>query len=181
MNLVKKLLLPLTIIVMLAGCTSEAEKEKNDADIINNKILELEQNTREEVAQILNNIIYETSDISVEIIDEATNKVKERINTYNEQVKSEYKNLKSDAGKKIVDNQIQFFKISEDVFLQILSYLKNYVDTPDVKLDKKASELLESKLADKIEELDKLYDETTTLLKELNKRVHTNSKETETK
>ena len=38
MNLVKKLLLPLTLIVIFAGCSSQAEKEKNDAKIFESKL-----------------------------------------------------------------------------------------------------------------------------------------------
>ena len=46
MNLVKKLLVTFTVIVILAGCTSEAEKEKNDAKIFESKLENYYENSK---------------------------------------------------------------------------------------------------------------------------------------
>lgn len=124
MNLVKKLLLPLTIIIMLAGCASEAEKEKNDAKIFESKLENYYENSnldnlfeliekyenmdKEEAVKELNKEIENMTKEQIKLIDKDFNDIKSKIgkdlvNLIKEITKKEFE-LKKEYAIKVIDN-----------------------------------------------------------------------------
>ena len=75
-EIMKKLFLCLTVIFMLTACVNTAEKEKNDFEIIDSNVANIENNTKDEMYAILHTIIYKTQNLSVEKLDEAINNIK---------------------------------------------------------------------------------------------------------
>lgn len=175
-EIMKKLFLFIIAVFMFTACSTTAEKEKNDLEIIDGKVFKIERNTRDELSKIIDDIFYEKQNISVEKLDEAINNTKKHLNTCIEQLENELKNIKSSAGKEIVEKKIKYFTLTGDVFIQILSELKNHTDISGKELEDKASEILESKFASKVEEVDKFYSEIEKLISELKERISNNQK-----
>lgn len=177
----KKLFLCLTVIFMLIACVNTAEKEKNDFEIIDSNVANIENNTKDEMYAILHTIIYKTQNLSVEKLDEAINNIKKHVNTCNGQLENELKNLKSSAGKEIVNKKIEYYTSLGNLAEQILSDLKNYPGISDKELEDKASEIIENKHASKVEQIDKLEAEINQLIKELKERIRSNNQKEDTK
>lgn len=180
-EIMKKLFLCLTVIFMLTACVNTAEKEKNDFEIIDSEIEKIESNTKDEMYAILNAVIYKTQNLSVEKLDEAINNIKKHVNTCNDQLENELKNLKSSAGKEIVEKKIEYFTSLGNLSEQILSGLKNYPGISGKELEDKASEIIENKLASKVEEIEKFDAEINQLIKELKERIRSNNQKEDTK
>ena len=109
MNLVKKLLLPLTIIVMLAGCASEAEKEKNDAKIFESKLENYENSKLDNLFEMIGK--YENMDKEEavkELNKEIENMTKEQIKL----IDKDFDDIESKIGKELV-NLIKEITIKE--------------------------------------------------------------------
>lgn len=180
-EIMKKLFLFLAAVFMLTACVNTAEKEKNDFEIIDSEIAKIESNTKDEMYVILHTIIYKTQNLSVEKLDEAINNIKKHVNTCHEQLKNELKNLKSSAGKEIVEKKIEYFTLLGNLSEQILSDLKNYPGISGQELEDKASEIIENKLASKVEEIDNFEAEIKQLIKELKERIINNNQKEDTK
>lgn len=160
MNLVKKLLLPLTIIVMLAGCTSEAEKEKNDAKIFESKLENYYENSK------LDNLFemigkYENMDKEEavkELNKEIENMTKEQIKL----IDKDFDDIKSKIGKELV-NLIKEITIKE--FELKKEYVIRVIDNND------PNNFLSSLNSPTWDELEKLFDKLDSLSKEFENRV----------
>lgn len=160
MNLVKKLLLPLTIIVMLAGCTSEAEKEKNDAKIFESKLENYYENSK------LDNLFgmiekYENMDKEEavkELNKEIENMTKEQIKL----IDKDFDDIKSKIGKELV-NLIKEITIKE--FELKKEYVIRVIDNND------PNNFLSSLNSPTWDELEKLFDKLDKLSKEFENRV----------
>lgn len=160
MNLVKKLLLPLTIIIMLAGCTSEAEKEKNDAKIFESKLENYYENSN------LDNLFemiekYENMDK-----EEAVKELNKEIgNMTKEQIKlidKDFDDIESKIGKELV-NLIKEITIKE--FELNKEYVIRVIDNND------PNNFLSSLNSPTWDELEKLFDKLDKLSKEFENRV----------
>lgn len=160
MNLVKKLLLPLTIIVMLAGCVSEAEKEKNDAKIFESKLENYYENSK------LDNLFgmiekYENMDKEEavkELNKEIENMTKEQIKL----IDKDFDDIKSKIGKELV-NLIKEITIKE--FELKKEYVIRVIDNND------PNNFLSSLNSPTWDELEKLFDKLDSLSKEFENRV----------
>lgn len=161
MNLVKKLLLPLTIIVMLAGCVSEAEKEKNDAKIFESKLENYYENSK------LDNLFemigkYENMDKEEavkELNKEIENMTKEQIKL----IDKDFDDIKSKIGKELV-NLIKEITIKE--FELKKEYVIRVIDNND------PNNFLSSLNSPTWDELEKLFDKLDELSKEFENRVN---------
>lgn len=160
MNLVKKLLLPLTIIVMLAGCVSEAEKEKNDAKIFESKLENYYENSK------LDNLFgmiekYENMDKEEavkELNKEIENMTKEQIKL----IDKDFDDIESKIGKELV-NLIKEITIKE--FELKKEYVIRVIDNND------PNNFLSSLNSPTWDELEKLFDKLDSLSKEFENRV----------
>lgn len=160
MNLVKKLLLPLTIIVMLAGCTSEAEKEKNDAKIFESKLENYYENSN------LDNLFemigkYENMDKEEavkELNKEIENMTKEQIKL----IDKDFDDIESKIGKQLV-NLIK--EITKKEFELNKEYVIRVIDNND------PNNFLSSLNSPTWDELEKLFDKLDKLSKEFENRV----------
>lgn len=160
MNLVKKLLLPLTIIVMLAGCVSEAEKEKNDAKIFESKLENYYENSK------LDNLFgmiekYENMD-KEEAVKELNKEIE---NMTKEQIKligKDFDDIESKIGKELV-NLIKEITIKE--FELKKEYVIRVIDNND------PNNFLSSLNSPTWDELEKLFDKLDSLSKEFENRV----------
>lgn len=160
MNLVKKLLLPLTIIIMLAGCTSEAEKEKNDAKIFESKLENYYENSK------LDNLFemigkYENMDKEEavkELNKEIENMTKEQIKL----IDKDFDDIESKIGKELV-NLIKEITIKE--FELNKEYVIRVIDNND------PNNFLSSLNSPTWDELEKLFDKLDKLSKEFENRV----------
>lgn len=160
MNLVKKLLLPLTIIVMLAGCVSEAEKEKNDAKIFESKLENYYENSK------LDNLFgmiekYENMDKEEavkELNKEIENMTKEQIKL----IDKDFDDIKSKIGKELV-NLIK--EITKKEFELNKEYVIRVIDNND------PNNFLLSLNSPTWDELEKLFDKLDSLSKEFENRV----------
>ena len=122
MNLVKKLLLTFTIIVMLAGCVSEAEKEKNDAKIFESKLENYYENSK------LDNLFgmiekYENMDKEEavkELNKEIENMTKEQIKL----IDKDFDDIKSKIGKELVnlikEITIKEFELQKEYVIRVI-------------------------------------------------------------
>lgn len=161
MNLVKKLLLPLTIIVMLAGCTSEAEKEKNDAKIFESKLENYYENSK------LDNLFgmiekYENMDKEEavkELNKEIENMTKEQIKL----IDKDFNDIESKIGKELV-NLIK--EITKKEFELNKEYAIRVIDNSD------PNNFLSSLNSPTWDELEKLFDKLDKLSKEFENRVN---------
>lgn len=161
MNLVKKLLLPLTIIVMLAGCTSEAEKEKNDAKIFESKLENYYENSK------LDNLFemiekYENMDKEEavkELNKEIENMTKEQIKL----IDKDFNDIESKIGKELV-NLIK--EITKKEFELNKEYAIRVIDNND------PNNFLSSLNSPTWDELEKLFDKLDKLSKEFENRVN---------
>ena len=104
-EIMKKLFLCLTVIFMLTACVNTAEKEKNDFEIIDSNVANIENNTKDEMHAILHTIIYKTQNLSVEKLDEAINNIKKHVNTCNGQLENELKKVESNDDQDQVQPQ----------------------------------------------------------------------------
>lgn len=160
MNLVKKLLLPLTIIIMLAGCTSEAEKEKNDAKIFESKLENYYENST------LDNLFgmiekYENMDKEEavkELNKEIENMTKEQIKL----IDKDFDDIESKIGKELV-NLIK--EITKKEFELNKEYVIRVIDNND------PNNFLSSLNSPTWDELEKLFDKLDSLSKEFENRV----------
>lgn len=161
MNLVKKLLLPLTIIVMLAGCTSEAEKEKNDAKIFESKLENYYENSN------LDNLFemiekYENMDKEEavkELNKEIENMTKEQIKL----IDKDFDDIESKIGKELV-NLIK--EITKKEFELNKEYVIRVIDNND------PNNFISSLNSPTWDELEKLFDKLDKLSKEFENRVN---------
>lgn len=161
MNLVKKLLLPLTIIIMLAGCTSEAEKEKNDAKIFESKLENYYENSN------LDNLFemiekYENMDKEEavkELNKEIENMTKEQIKL----IDKDFDDIESKIGKELV-NLIK--EITKKEFELNKEYVIRVIDNND------PNNFLSSLNSPTWDELEKLFDKLDKLSKEFENRVN---------
>lgn len=160
MNLVKKLLLTFTVIVMLAGCVSEAEKEKNDAKIFESKLENYYENSK------LDNLFgmiekYENMDKEEavkELNKEIENMTKEQIKL----IDKDFDDIKSKIGKELV-NLIKEITIKE--FELNKEYVIRVIDNND------PNNFLSSLNSPTWDELEKLFDKLDSLSKEFENRV----------
>ena len=146
MNLVKKLLLPLTIIVMLAGCASEAEKEKNDAKIFESKLENYENSKLDNLFGMIEK--YENMDKEEavkELNKEIENMTKEQIKL----IDKDFDDIKSKIGKELV-NLIKEITIKE--FELQKEYVIRVIDNND------PNNFLSSLNSPTWDELEKLFD-----------------------
>lgn len=160
MNLVKKLLLTFTVIVMLAGCVSEAEKEKNDAKIFESKLENYYENSK------LDNLFgmiekYENMDKEEavkELNKEIENMTKEQIKL----IDKDFDDIKSKMGKEIV-NLIK--EITKKEFELNKEYVIRVIDNND------PNNFLSSLNSPTWDELEKLFDKLDKLSREFENRV----------
>lgn len=160
MNLVKKLLLPLTIIVMLAGCASEAEKEKNDAKIFESKLENYENSKLDNLFGMIEK--YENMDKEEavkELNKEIENMTKEQIKL----IDKDFDDIKSKIGKELV-NLIKEITIKE--FELQKEYVIRVIDNND------PNNFLSSLNSPTWDELEKLFDKLDSLSKEFENRVN---------
>lgn len=161
MNLVKKLLLPLTIIVMLAGCTSEAEKEKNDAKIFESKLENYYENSKmDNLFEMIGK--YENMDKEEavkELNKEIENMTKEQIKL----IDKDFNDIESKIGKELV-NLIKEITIKE--FELNKEYVIRVIDNND------PNNFISSLNSPTWDELEKLFDKLDKLSKEFENRVN---------
>lgn len=161
MNLVKKLLLPLTIIIMLAGCTSEAEKEKNDAKIFESKLENYYENsTLDNLFEMIGK--YENMDKEEavkELNKEIENMTKEQIKL----IDKDFDDIESKIGKELV-NLIK--EITKKEFELNKEYVIRVIDNND------PNNFLSSLNSPTWDELEKLFDKLDKLSKEFENRVN---------
>lgn len=161
MNLVKKLLLPLTIIVMLAGCTSEAEKEKNDAKIFESKLENYYENSKmDNLFEMIGK--YENMDKEEavkELNKEIENMTKEQIKL----IDKDFDDIESKIGKELV-NLIKEITIKE--FELNKEYVIRVIDNND------PNNFISSLNSPTWDELEKLFDKLDKLSKEFENRVN---------
>lgn len=160
MNLVKKLLLPLTIIVMLAGCASEAEKEKNDAKIFESKLENYENSKLDNLFGMIEK--YENMDKEEavkELNKEIENMTKEQIKL----IDKDFDDIESKIGKELV-NLIKEITIKE--FELQKEYVIRVIDNND------PNNFLSSLNSPTWDELEKLFDKLDSLSKEFENRVN---------
>lgn len=161
MNLVKKLLLPLTIIVMLAGCTSEAEKEKNDAKIFESKLENYYENSNmDNLFEMIGK--YENMDKEEavkELNKEIENMTKEQIKL----IDKDFNDIESKIGKELV-NLIKEITIKE--FELNKEYVIRVIDNSD------PNNFISSLNSPTWDELEKLFDKLDKLSKEFENRVN---------
>lgn len=160
MNLVKKLLVTFTVIVILAGCTSEAEKEKNDAKIFESKLENYYENST------LDNLFgmiekYENMDKEEavkELNKEIENMTKEQIKL----IDKDFDDIESKIGKELV-NLIK--EITKKEFELNKEYVIRVIDNND------PNNFLSSLNSPTWDELEKLFDKLDKLSKEFENRV----------
>lgn len=161
MNLVKKLLLPLTIIVMLAGCTSEAEKEKNDAKIFESKLENYYENSNmDNLFEMIGK--YENMDKEEavkELNKEIENMTKEQIKL----IDKDFNDIESKIGKELV-NLIK--EITKKEFELNKEYVIRVIDNND------PNNFISSLNSPTWDELEKLFDKLDKLSKEFENRVN---------
>lgn len=161
MNLVKKLLLPLTIIVMLAGCTSEAEKEKNDAKIFESKLENYYENSK------LDNLFgmiekYENMDKEEavkELNKEIENMTKEQIKL----IDKDFDDIKSKIGKELVN-------LIKEITIKEFELKKEYVIIRVID-NNDPNNFISSLNSPTWDELEKFFDKLDSLSKEFENRV----------
>lgn len=161
MNLVKKLLVTFTVIVILAGCTSEAEKEKNDAKIFESKLENYYENST------LDNLFgmiekYENMDKEEavkELNKEIENMTKEQIKL----IDKDFDDIESKIGKELV-NLIK--EITKKEFELNKEYVIRVIDNND------PNNFLSSLNSPTWDELEKLFDKLDKLSKEFENRVN---------
>lgn len=161
MNLVKKLLLPLTIIVMLAGCTSEAEREKNDAKIFESKLENYYENSK------LDNLFemiekYENMDKEEavkELNKEIENMTKEQIKL----IDKDFNDIESKIGKELVN-------LIKEITIKEFELKKEYVIIRVID-NNDPNNFLSSLNSPTWDELEKLFDKLDKLSKEFENRV----------
>lgn len=161
MNLVKKLLVTFTVIVILAGCTSEAEKEKNDAKIFESKLENYYENSK------LDNLFemigkYENMDKEEavkELNKEIENMTKEQIKL----IDKDFDDIKSKIGKELV-NLIK--EITKKEFELNKEYVIRVIDNSD------PNNFISSLNSPTWDELEKLFDKLDKLSKEFENRVN---------
>lgn len=160
MSLLKNLLLPFTIIVMITGCVSEAEKEKNDAKIFENKLEHYYTNSMLdntfEMVEKYNNI---DKDEAVKMLNkEIENMTKEQIKL----IDKDFNEIKSKIGKDIV-NLIK--EITKKEFEIQKEYIMRVIDNND------PNNFLSSLNLSTWDELAKLFDKLDKLSKEFENRI----------
>lgn len=161
MNLVKKLLLPLTIIVMLAGCTSEAEKEKNDAKIFESKLENYYENSKmDNLFEMIGK--YENMDKEEavkELNKEIENMTKEQIKL----IDKDFDDIKSKIGKELVN-------LIKEITIKEFELKKEYVIIRVID-NNDPNNFLSSLNSPTWDELEKLFDKLDKLSKEFENRV----------
>lgn len=161
MSLVKKLLLTYTVIVMLAGCVSEAEKEKNDAKIFESKLDNYYENTKmDNLFEMIGK--YENMDKEEavkELNKEIENMTKEQIKL----IDKDFDDIESKIGKEIV-NLIK--EITKKEFELNKEYVIRVIDNND------PNNFLSSLNSPTWDELEKLFDKLDELSKEFENRVN---------
>lgn len=161
MNLVKKLLLPLTIIVMLAGCTSEAEKEKNDAKIFESKLENYYENSNmDNLFEMIGK--YENMDKEEavkELNKEIENMTKEQIKL----IDKDFDDIKSKIGKELVN-------LIKEITIKEFELKKEYVIIRVID-NNDPNNFLSSLNSPTWDELEKLFDKLDKLSKEFENRV----------
>ncbi len=160
MNLVKKLLLPLTLIVIFAGCSSQAEKEKNDAKIFESKLENYENSKLDNLFGMIEK--YENMDKEEavkELNKEIENMTKEQIKL----IDKDFDDIKSKIGKELV-NLIKEITIKE--FELQKEYVIRVIDNND------PNNFLSSLNSPTWDELEKLFDKLDSLSKEFENRVN---------
>lgn len=161
MSLVKKLLLTFTVIVMLAGCVSEAEKEKNDAKIFESKLDNYYENTKmDNLFEMIGK--YENMDKEEavkELNKEIENMTKEQIKL----IDKDFDDIESKIGKEIV-NLIK--EITKKEFELNKEYVIRVIDNND------PNNFLSSLNSPTWDELEKLFDKLDELSKEFENRVN---------
>ncbi len=161
MSLVKKLLLTFTVIVMLAGCVSEAEKEKNDAKIFESKLDNYYENTKmDNLFEMIGK--YENMDKEEavkELNKEVENMTKEQIKL----IDKDFDDIESKIGKEIV-NLIK--EITKKEFELNKEYVIRVIDNND------PNNFLSSLNSPTWDELEKLFDKLDELSKEFENRVN---------
>lgn len=160
MNLVKKLLLPLTIIVMLAGCASEAEKEKNDAKIFESKLENYENSKLDNLFEMIGK--YENMDKEEavkELNKEIENMTKEQIKL----IDKDFDDIKSKIGKELVN-------LIKEITIKEFELKKEYVIIRVID-NNDPNNFLSSLNSPTWDELEKLFDKLDSLSKEFENRV----------
>lgn len=161
MSLVKKLLLTFTVIVMLAGCVSEAEKEKNDAKIFESKLDNYYENTKmDNLFEMIGK--YENMDKEEavkELNKEIENMTKEQIKL----IDKDFDDIESKIGKEIV-NLIK--EITKKEFELNKEYVIRVIDNND------PNNFLSSLNSPTWDELEKLFDKLDELSKEFENRIN---------
>lgn len=160
MNLVKKLLLPLTIIVMLAGCASEAEKEKNDAKIFESKLENYENSKLDNLFGMIEK--YENMDKEEavkELNKEIENMTKEQIKL----IDKDFDDIKSKIGKELVN-------LIKEITIKEFELKKEYVIIRVID-NNDPNNFLSSLNSPTWDELEKLFDKLDKLSKEFENRV----------
>lgn len=160
MNLVKKLLVTFTVIVILAGCTSEAEKEKNDAKIFESKLENYYENSKmDNLFEMIGK--YENMDKEEavkELNKEIENMTKEQIKL----IDKDFDDIESKIGKELV-NLIK--EITKKEFELNKEYVIRVIDNND------PNNFLSSLNSPTWDELEKLFDKLDKLSKEFENRV----------
>ncbi len=160
MNLVKKLLLPLTIIVMLAGCASEAEKEKNDAKIFESKLENYENSKLDNLFEMIGK--YENMDKEEavkELNKEIENMTKEQIKL----IDKDFDDIESKIGKELVN-------LIKEITIKEFELKKEYVIIRVID-NNDPNNFLSSLNSPTWDELEKLFDKLDSLSKEFENRV----------
>lgn len=161
MNLVKKLLVTFTVIVILAGCTSEAEKEKNDAKIFESKLENYYENSKmDNLFEMIGK--YENMDKEEavkELNKEIENMTKEQIKL----IDKDFDDIESKIGKELV-NLIK--EITKKEFELNKEYVIRVIDNND------PNNFLSSLNSPTWDELEKLFDKLDKLSKEFENRVN---------
>lgn len=160
MNLVKKLLLPLTIIVMLAGCASEAEKEKNDAKIFESKLENYENSKLDNLFEMIEK--YENMDKEEavkELNKEIENMTKEQIKL----IDKDFDDIESKIGKELVN-------LIKEITKKEFELKKEYVIIRVID-NNDPNNFLSSLNSPTWDELEKLFDKLDSLSKEFENRV----------
>lgn len=161
MNLVKKLLLPLTIIVILAGCASEAEKEKNDAKIFESKLENYENSKLDNLFGMIEK--YENMDKEEavkELNKEIENMTKEQIKL----IDKDFDDIKSKIGKELVN-------LIKEITIKEFELKKEYVIIRVID-NNDPNNFLSSLNSPTWDELEKLFDKLDSLSKEFENRVN---------
>lgn len=161
MNLVKKLLLPLTLIVIFAGCSSQAEKEKHDI-----KIFEEQMNNFSIEKEIISSLEafnkYGNMD-KKEAEKELNKEMKDMLDKKHKQIDKNFSEIKSKIGKEIVEIYkeiaVKEVEIEKESILRVINddTSSGFFSLMDLPI---------------VDELDKLYEKHDALLTELYNRVN---------